>query len=152
MPKIFRYFIITASILLGITAIAKIISALGSARLLLEPDPLTGLSFRHLMLLAGLTELAISCLCLFINRQKLNAILIAWLSTSFVIYRLGLWWLNWQRPCHCLGYFTDALHMSPEMADTAMKIVLCYLLLGSYSTLFWLWKQKQKSMLLHYVQ
>jgi hypothetical protein len=26
----------------------------------------------------------------------------------------------------------------------AMKIILAYLLLGSYATLFWLWKEKRK--------
>jgi len=27
----------------------------------------------------------------------------------------------------------------------AMKIILAYLLIGSYATLFWLWRQRKKS-------
>ena len=32
----------------------------------------------------------------------------------------------------------DALHIPPQVADMAMKIILAYLLIGSYATLFWL--------------
>jgi hypothetical protein len=147
MSKLHRYFILTAGVILGITAIAKIISVFGTQMMLLQSDPLIGISFRHLLLLAGLVELVIACLCLFTNKRKLNTILIAWISTSFLVYRVGLWQMNWQRPCHCLGNLSDALHISPETADTAMKIILGYLLLGSYATLFWLWLQNRKTSL-----
>jgi hypothetical protein len=145
MSKLHHYFILTSGVILGITGIAKITSALGSVRLLLLTDPLIGLSFRHLLLLVGLVELAIACLCLFTNKIKLNTLLIAWISTSFVVYRVGLWAINWRRPCHCLGNLMDALHISPETADTTMKIILAYLLIGSYATLFLLWRQKRKA-------
>jgi uncharacterized membrane protein YGL010W len=147
MSKIHRYFILTAGVILGITAIAKIVSAFGAQMFLLQLDPLTGLSFRHLLLLAAAMELPIACLCLFTNKLKLNTLLIAWISTSFLVYRVGLWQMNWQHPCHCLGNLTDALHISPETADTSMKIILGYLLLGSYATLFWLWLQNRKTSL-----
>jgi cbb3-type cytochrome oxidase subunit 3 len=44
-----------------------------------------------------------------------------------------------------LGNLTDALHIPPQAADTAMKIILAYLLIGSYATLFWLWRQRGKN-------
>jgi hypothetical protein len=44
-----------------------------------------------------------------------------------------------------MGYFTDALHIPPQTADTVMKIILAYLLIGSYATLFWLWQQRKKA-------
>jgi hypothetical protein len=145
MSKLPRCFILMSGIVLGTTAIAKIISAFGTQMFLLQLDPLLGLSFCHLLLLAGAVELAIACLCLFTNKLKLNALLIAWLSTSFALYRAGLWAINWRRPCHCLGNLTDALHIQPQTADTAMKIILAYLFIGSYATLFWLWRQKRKT-------
>jgi hypothetical protein len=70
---------------------------------------------------------------------------LAWLSTSFLIYRFGLVWAGYHKPCPCLGNLTDALHIPPQTADTAMKIILAYLLIGSYATLFWLWRQKWKT-------
>jgi hypothetical protein len=44
-----------------------------------------------------------------------------------------------------LGNLTDALHISPQTGDIAMKIILAYLLIGSYATLFWLWRQRGKA-------
>jgi hypothetical protein len=54
-------------------------------------------------------------------------------------------WVGWHKPCSCLGNLTDALHIPPQTADTAMKIILAYLLIGSYGNLFWLWRQCKKS-------
>jgi hypothetical protein len=142
MSKLPRFFILTVGMILGITGIAKIVSVCGTQMMLLQLDPLFSMSFRHLLLFAGLVELAIACLCLFTSKIKLNTLLIAWISTSFIVYRAGLWAINWRRPCHCLGNLTDTLHISPETADAAMKIILAYLLIGSYATLFWLWRRE----------
>jgi len=53
------------------------------------------------------------------------------LATNFVVYRVGLWWIGWHRPCGCLGNLTDLLGISPHTADTIMKLVLAYLLAGT---------------------
>jgi hypothetical protein len=146
MSKLNRYFIYTAGVILCITAIAKIISVFGTQEILMQPDPLIGLSFHRLLLIAGIVELIIGCLCLFTKKIKLSNLLVAWLSTCFTVYRIGLWAINWRRPCHCLGNLTDTLHISPQTADAAMKIILAYLLIGSYAALFWLWRQKRKEL------
>jgi cbb3-type cytochrome oxidase subunit 3 len=40
---------------------------------------------------------------------------------------------------------TSELHISSAFADTIMKIILAYLLIGSYAALFWLfWRQRRK--------
>ena len=140
-------FIYAASGILAITGAAKIWSAFGHVRLLDFEDPITGVPFRYLMGIVGLMELTIACVCLFSGRMRLSMVLVAWLTTSFLIYRLGLWWVGWESPCHCLGNLTDALHIPPKIADTAMKIVLAYLLISSYASLFWLWRQKRKAAL-----
>src|ERR1022692_729687 len=44
--------------------------------------------------------------------------------------------------CACLGNLTDALHISPQTAETAMKIILGYLPLGSYCRLFWPYRRR----------
>jgi hypothetical protein len=43
-----------------------------------------------------------------------------------------------------LGALTDEIHIPSQTADTAMKIILAYLLIGSYASLIWLWRQKSK--------
>jgi hypothetical protein len=140
-----RIFILISGVIFSIVAIAKIISALGTQELLRQTDPLIGLSFRNLFLLAGWVELGIAASCILIDKNKFNALLIAWASTFFAAYRAGLWLLKWKRPCHCLGNLTDTLHISPQTADIVTKILLAYLFLGSYATLLWLWHQSQKA-------
>ena len=70
---------------------------------------------------------------------------IAFLATNLAVYRSALWFIGWHRPCNCLGNLADALHVPPQVADNVMKGVLAYLLIGSYGTLFWLWRQKSKA-------
>ena len=129
------------------TATAKLGSASGSASILQTSDPVLFLSFRNVFWIVGIIELVVAHVCFFGKRVWLQVVLVAWLATSFLLYRFGLLWVGYQKPCSCLGKgnLTDALHITPQTVDTVMKIVLGYLLIGSYATLFWLWKEKQKN-------
>jgi hypothetical protein len=98
-----------------------------------------------LMLGVGLLELGVASVCLFARATKIALTLVAWLATIFVLYRVGLFLVGYHKPCSCLGNLTDALHISPEMADAAMKVVLGYLLIGGYGSIFWLWLQELKN-------
>jgi len=139
-------FIFSSGVILIITAIGKLISVSGSVRILQEHDPILAIPFRDVFLIVGGLELVVAAVCLFGKRLGLQAGLIAFLATDFVIYRLGLLLIGYHRPCHCLGNLTDALHISPETANTAMKIILAYLLVGSYAALFWILRQKRKAL------
>jgi len=137
-----KAFIVSAGAILAITGIAKVWSGLGQSKLLAVSDPILGIQFGHLMLAVGLAEIVIALVCFFSKAQTMALGFVAWLATNFVFYRLGLWWMDWQRPCSCLGNLTDALHLSPQLADTIMKGVLAYLLVGSYASLYRLWRQR----------
>ena len=136
-----HWFILSAGVVLVITGIAKVLSAFGNSKFLAVVDPTFGVTFGKLMLAVGVAEIVIALVCFFSKRQTLALGLVAWLSTSFVIYRLGLLWMGWKKPCSCLGNLTDALHIPPQVADNIMKVVLAYLLIGSYGLLFWQWKR-----------
>jgi hypothetical protein len=140
-----RKFIISAGVVLSITGIAKIWSGFGQTRILVVPDPLLGIEMGHLLSLAGAMEIVIALICFSSKRQLFPIILVAWLATAFLLYRLGLAWIGWQRPCSCLGNLTDAIGVSPNAANNFMKGVLAYLLIGSYATLYWLWEQHKKA-------
>jgi len=129
-------FIGTAGAVLVATGLAKGFSAIGPARALDTADPLIGISFRQLLLLVGLVELLIAFFCLFTERRRFSVLALAWISTNFLVYRIGLWFIGWHRPCGCMGSLTDLLHISPRVADNIMKAVLAYLLIGSYAILF----------------
>ena len=130
-----RHFILSAAAILAITGAAKVWSAFGNSKLLAVADPIIGIQFGHLMLAVGMGEIVVALFCFFGKSQKLALGLVAWLATNFLLYRLGLWWVGYHKPCSCLGNLTDALHISPETADTAMKITLGYLLIGSFVSL-----------------
>ena len=120
-------------------------SAFDNAELLRRLDPILNIQFGHLMLAAGISELIVAIFCLFSKSKTTANILVAFLAGSLMVYRFGLWWIGWRRACSCLGNLTDALHIPPHTADTAMKIILVYLLIGSYATLFWLWRQRKNA-------
>jgi len=136
-------FIMSAGAIMVITGIAKVWSGLGNSKFLAVIDPIFGIKFGTLMLLVGEVEIVIAAICFFGKRQTLALASVAWMSTNFVVYRLGLWWIDWHRPCSCLGNLTDALHISPQVADNIMKVLLAYLLIGSYGLLIWQWKKRR---------
>jgi hypothetical protein len=127
-----------------ITAIAKFISSTGDARILQNLDPILAIPFRHVFWIAGAIELTVGLVCFFVKRLALQAALVAWLATSFLMYHVGLRLVGYHEPCPCLGNLTDALHIPPEVANRTLKIILAYLFVGSYATLFWLWRQHRK--------
>jgi hypothetical protein len=145
LKKTVLCFMYVASVLLLVTALAKIISSAGSTRILQESDPILMLPYRWVFLAVGWVELILALICIFGNRLMLKLSLIAWLATIFLMYRIGLWWIDWKRPCKCLGNLTDTLHIPAQTAETIMKMIVGYLLVGSYLSLFWFWRQSKKS-------
>ena len=129
---------------MALTGLGKALSAIGPARALDAPDPLFGIPFRQLLLLVGLAELLIAFFCLFTDRRRLSLLAVAWISTNFLVYRLGLWFIGWHRPCGCMGSLSAMLHLSPRAADNIMKAVLAYLLVGSYLLLFLRWRAARR--------
>lgn len=128
-------FLLSAGIILAVTALAKIVSAFGDAAILRTDDQLLGIPLRVLLLIVALIEGFIAVLCFLPTRRLFQVEFIAWLTSLFALYRLGLVWIGYEKPCNCLGNLTDALHVSPVYADYVMKSALIFLLVGSYSIL-----------------
>jgi hypothetical protein len=143
MNKIIRLFIFSAGLLLLFTSVAKLISVGGSARIWEVDDPILHIELRHLFWLVGLLELVVSAICFFSKQVWLAAGLVAWLSSIFCFYRLGLVLIGFQKPCPCLGNLTEALHISLPTAALVMRLILAYLFIGSYSALFSLIRLKK---------
>ncbi len=138
------WFVMSAGVVLAITGLAKAFSAIGPARALDTADPLIGIPFRQLLLLVGLAELLISFFCLFTDNRRFSLLAVAWISTNFLVYRLGLWFIGWHRPCGCMGSLAGVLHLSDKAADNIMKGVLLYLLAGSYLLLLLQWRRARR--------
>jgi len=143
-----KWFLITSASLLAITGCAKIIPLFGHTLILNIADPIFGIPYRYLLPLIGVLELIIACLCVFTNNPRLNVSLLAWLATCFAAYRISLLMIGYRKPCSCFGNLTDSLHIAPQTAELVMKIILSCLLFGSYSSLFYLWREKRKATLM----
>jgi hypothetical protein len=131
-----------AGAFLAVTGVAKLISASGSANILVVDDPIFKIPFRQVFYIIGLLEIAIAIVCLSGTPIRLQACLVAWLGTCFLLYRVGLIFVDYHRPCSCMGNLTDALNISPRLADEIAKVVLVYLLFSGYATLFFCWRSK----------
>jgi len=95
------------------------------------------------MLISGLGEIIISILCYSRIKSSLKLIILAWVATSFLIYRVGMIEAGWRKPCICLGNLTQEIHISTKAADELMEFVLAYLIIGSYVGIFYIFKTSQ---------
>jgi hypothetical protein len=135
MKKCSDYFVVSAAMILILAGLAKIVSSFGFADILLTSEPFSGLQFRYFLLVAGLIELGVSGLCIFSRNCWMQNGLIASLATTFLVYRAGLFWIGYTKPCGCMGNLTANLHLSQEKADLFLDLIVAYLLIGSYCML-----------------
>jgi hypothetical protein len=135
MGKTERLFVQSAGTLLALTGVAKLISARGDVRVLDTQDPLLLLDYRWVFILTGAVELILAVFLLCSRRKDCKLPAIAWLASSFAMYRLGLLYLGVTAPCRCLGTLTTALHIPPNTADAWLKGVVFYLVIGSLGIL-----------------
>jgi hypothetical protein len=141
-PKWSKLFVVSIGVMLLLTGFSKIVAAFGKTNVLSEVDPIFGISFRQLFLFSGALEVLIAEICLLSKRLEICLKLVLWLSLAFLVYRLGLWWMDWKQPCQCLGSLTDSLRISPNLADLIAKCLLAYMLLGDCVAL-WFQRKKQ---------
>jgi hypothetical protein len=126
-----KKFLFSCSIILTITALAKLYSLTGHAGILGLSDPLLRVSNRVLLWAAGLLELGVVAFLLLTENDMRKCACVCCLALVFTTYRLGISWLHHPQPCPCLGSITQKLGIRPETADLFLKISLAYMLLGS---------------------
>jgi len=137
-------FVRSVAILLFLTAVAKLFSAFGSARILTARDPMFLLQYWQIMIVVGLLEFAIA-VYLFRGRNsilKLTAIL--WLGSNFIFYRMAND-LAGITVCPCLGTTLDALRLSSRQSDLLLGGFVLYLFLGSAFLLCAAWSRSLKT-------
>jgi hypothetical protein len=99
-------------------------------------DPIFAMPFRQIVLLFGMAELVVACLCLFTNKRTLSLGLLAWLVANLAIYRVGLWTMGWPHPYAWVVGLVNGLDVSPRIADLIIGATSAYLLIGSIAVLW----------------
>jgi hypothetical protein len=139
------YFVFSVAVILFVTAATKIFSATGSAEALGHPDPFIPLPNRLVFYLVGGIELFVSGFLLVKHEnQRTKLLLIAWLSTNCLVYRIGLWWMGAPNFCDCLGSLNEKLFISPRTLNYVMLVVLAWMIAGSYLLLISDWLSCRK--------
>jgi hypothetical protein len=133
---------------LALSALFKLISGVGATRILLEADPIFGITNRQLFFWVGALEIWVVVVLVHSRSLRLKLTLVAVLSTNFLLYRAGLWWLGVRHPCPCLGNAAAWTHADPKTLDLVIKAGLAWLLGSSYVPLllfFWRGKNPARS-------
>jgi hypothetical protein len=138
-----RPFIHSAGGILLAAALIRFFIATGHLSVLALPDPMLGISLRSALLIVGGIELAFALICLFGKNVRLQIGFLAWLSTCFVLFWLGLFWMHCHLQGTCLGSLNDPLNLSRGAIGYIMRFLPACLLLGSYAALFQLWLAKK---------
>ncbi len=138
------WFLFSAGVILALNGTSDVLAVFGKTQAIGLHDPILGISFRHILLLAGIVELVVSFLCLFTNKGTLSLALVAWLAANFGVYRVGLWTMGWHHPYAWLFGAMGGLDISPLMADGIVTAILAFLFVGSI-TMIWIERRKAKA-------
>ncbi len=124
-----KFCVCVSCLILAVSGLSKLISASGSARILSESDAIFGINNQHLLVAVGALEICVVVALAIISSLRGKLLLIAAVSTNFLLYRCGLWLLDVPRPCPCLGNASAWVHIDPKTLDLIMKGALAWLLL-----------------------
>lgn len=120
-----------AALILLLTAGAKIYSSTGSMPILSRLDPILPLTVKQVLLSVASVEIIVAACLLASQNNRLRSASLLWLSGNYMAYRTALHFSNIKKPCHCLGNITDALHVAPDVANTAEWLIMGYFICGS---------------------
>lgn len=145
LSRLKTIFLISAGVILSATALAKLYSTLGSARVLDRADDLFGLPNRWILFGVGAVELAVVCVLLLSRVERVKVLSLLWLSSMFGLYRGAKWYFHVTGPCKCLGSLTEKLGIKPETVESVMTGVAGYLFLGSLVWLALEWRRDRRT-------
>ncbi|HEY3931501.1 MAG TPA: hypothetical protein VGM58_03940 [Verrucomicrobiae bacterium] len=139
-----RQFAHSAGALLLASAVGMFISIWAGTGLVHPHEPLFGMSLPDFFLIVSGLELAIGLICLFGKQTTLQVTLVLWLAMNFAAYQAGLWWMGGSAGFKgYLGDMSAAFGISAGTAEMMLKILVLYLLVGSFFSLLWSWIKKE---------
>jgi hypothetical protein len=140
--------VLSAGGILLVAALARFLTANGSAHVLSTTDPVLGIPLRSALLLAGGLELLVALICLLARRVGFQIGSVIWLSANFVGYRLCLLYLHSPPQATAIGAVTDPLYLTRGIMGYVTTVMPYYLLVGSCAAAVWLWLQGRKALFL----
>lgn len=130
------WFVLSAGGILLLAGMVNVLAFFAKAQAPDMADPIFAMPFHDLMLVVGLAELAVACLCLFTSKRTLSLGLLAWLVVTLAAYRVGIWTMGWHHPYAWVAGLINGLDISPWVADLMIGATSAYLLIGSVAMLW----------------
>ena len=134
-----RLFIRLAGALLLALALASLLDAAVNPELLSLREPLLQVPMRSAVWGAAGLELVVALVCLFGKQAGIATAFILWLSTDFLVYRIGLRWQGCNTQWGCLGNAMNNLPLLPGADYGGINSLTGLLFLGSFAGTIWLW-------------
>lgn len=133
VARIEKCFCVSVAAILSLTATLKLIAMLEFNNLLGRPDPIFFfLSIGNLMVITSLLEWVV--VLALVSRVSWNnkLLLVIWITTLFVTYRVGLLVLGYHGECNCLGQPASwmALFQLKFHANSVSQVMLGYMVTG----------------------
>ena len=123
-------FLLSGGLVFGVTAAAKVLSSMGHVALLDAIDPVFGVRYRILFAGVGAVEACVAVACVVWRNVVGRLGVIAWMTSNIVVYRIGLWWMEYKGHCRCLGTYTDNIGVSEQHAEAALVSAVWYCGIG----------------------
>jgi DNA-directed RNA polymerase subunit RPC12/RpoP len=131
------------ALLLAMASALFLINITSPVDLITPHDPILGLSTKILFWTVGGIAFSIALDCLFGNRLFRPMLLLAWLVTSFLVYRIGLVSLGSHGLTGFLNGFSDAFGIPAKIASGLVQTIWGYLFAGSYCAVWCLARQRK---------
>lgn len=136
MARILRVSVLFCGLLLLATATAKFFTLHDDPKYLYEEDPVLLVSWRTVMFLAASVESGIALICFLASRSRIAPVSITWFAAMAIIYRVGLQWLGYQKPCRCMGSFAEVVGIQESVLERVLVGGLVFLILVGCGHIF----------------
>jgi uncharacterized CHY-type Zn-finger protein len=145
LNKLTTFFTASAgAILLAMASALFVINVTGPTDLITPHDPIFGLPIKAIYWTFVGLALAVALDILFGTKPFRPMLLLAWLTTNFLIYRIGLISFGSHGLTGFFGGFPYAFGMPARVANGLIQAIMGYLFIGSYGTLWSLARQQNE--------
>ncbi len=139
-PRWIKPFLYSAGGILLAAAAIRFVIAAGDAPSLALPEPMLGIPLRYAVLAVGGIELIVALICLFGRQAAFQVACLAWLSTDYIVYRIGLLLMHDHPQTTCIGSLTDPLHLAAGAMGLLVAFLPFCLVIGSCAALPGVWQ------------